>query len=113
MICILRVKTVSISRRRGRELSTSAIDRTIMNTRALFSDLSDFVDHLQSQGRYSFSKADAEVVKGNNSGALRKALWRLESKKRIRRVRRGFHVIVPLEYSRTGIIPAEWFIADL
>jgi predicted transcriptional regulator of viral defense system len=84
-----------------------------MNTRARFSDLSAFVDHLQSQGRYSFSKADAKVVKGNNSGALQKAFWRLENKKRVRRVRRGFYVIVPLEYSHTGIIPAEWFIADL
>ena len=84
-----------------------------MNRRARFSDLPDFVDHLQSQGRYSFSKAEAEVAKVNSGGALRKALWRLESKKRIRRIRRGFYVIVPLEYSRTGIIPAEWFIADL
>jgi len=78
-----------------------------------FKDLPEFVDHLQSQGRYSFSKADAEVATRKKGGALRKALWRLEDKHRIRMPRRGFYVIVPLEYSRTGIIPAEWFIADL
>jgi predicted transcriptional regulator of viral defense system len=84
-----------------------------MNARMRFKDLSDFVDHLQSQGKYCFSKADAEIAMSNKGGALRKALWRLEDKKRIRMARRGFYVIVPLEYSRTGIVPAEWFIADL
>jgi predicted transcriptional regulator of viral defense system len=84
-----------------------------MNTKKRFKDLPDFVDHIQSQGRYSFSKADAEVATSSNSGALRKALWRLEDKKRIRMARRGFYLIVPLEYSQSGIIPAEWFIADL
>ena len=84
-----------------------------MNARMRFKDLPDFVDHLQSQGRYSFSKADAEIAMSNKGGALRKALWRLEDKKRIRMARRGFYVIVPVEYSRSGIVPAEWFIADL
>ena len=112
-ICRFPEKAVSISRESGRFRSPSAIDKTTMSMRMRFKDLPDFVDRLQSQGRYSFSKADAELATGNNGGALRKALWRLEDKKRIRMARRGFYVMVPLEYSRTGIIPAEWFIADL
>ena len=78
-----------------------------------FKDLPEYVDHLQSQGRYSFSSREAKQAMRANSGALRKALWRLEEKKRVRKARRGFYVIVPLEYSRTRILPAEWFIADL
>lgn len=78
-----------------------------------FKDLPEYVDHLQSQGRYSFSSLEAKHAMRANSGALRKALWRLEEKKRIRKARRGFYVIIPLEYSRTRILPAEWFIADL
>ena len=76
-------------------------------------DLPEFVDYLQSQGRYSFSSHEAKNTTGMSSEALRKALWRLEAKKRIKKARRGFYVIVPLEYSRTGIVPAEWFIAAL
>jgi len=76
-------------------------------------DLPDFVDQLQSEGRYSFSKQEAKHATGLNADALKKALWRLEDKNRVRMIKRGFYVIVPLEYSRTRIIPAEWFISDL
>ena len=84
-----------------------------MKTRTRFKDLPEFVNHLQSVGRYSFSRTEAEAATGNKGGALRKALWRLEDRKRVRMARRGFYVIVPLEYSRTGIVPPDWFIADL
>lgn len=76
-------------------------------------DLSDFVDRLQSEGRYSFLKTEIQSSLIIEDGTLRKALWRLEDKKRIKMVKRGFYVIVPLEYLKTGTIPAEWFIADL
>ena len=75
-----------------------------MDTKQCFKDLPDFVDHIQSQGRYCFSKAAAEVATSSNGGAFRKALWRLEDKKRIRMARRGFYLIVPFEYSQSGII---------
>jgi predicted transcriptional regulator of viral defense system len=76
-------------------------------------DLPDFVDQLQSAGRYCFLKEEAKDATGLDEGALKKALWRLEDKNRIRMIKRGFYVVIPLEYSHTGIIPAEWFIADL
>jgi predicted transcriptional regulator of viral defense system len=44
---------------------------------------------------------------------LNKALQRLEKSKRIRQIRRGFYVIIPLEYSSRGMIPADWFIDSL
>jgi len=76
-------------------------------------DLSDYVDQLQIAGRYTFPKTEAYAETGLAEGTLKKALWRLEIKNRIRMIRRGFYVIVPLEYSSTKIIPADWFIADL
>jgi predicted transcriptional regulator of viral defense system len=76
-------------------------------------DLPDFVDQLQSEGRYSFLKEETKEATGLDGNALKKALWRMEDRNRIRMIRRGFYVIVPLEYSRTRVIPAEWFIADL
>jgi len=45
--------------------------------------------------------------------AFRKAASRLAKKNRIVRIRSGFFVIVPLEYRAAGVLPAEWFIADL
>ena len=42
-----------------------------------------------------------------------KAAARLAKKDRISRIRSGFFVIIPLEYRSTGILPPEWFIADL
>lgn len=76
-------------------------------------DLSDIVNILQSDGKYSFLKTEIQSSLTIEDGALRKGLWRLEDKKRIKMVKRGFYVIIPLEYYKTGIIPAEWFIADL
>ena len=44
---------------------------------------------------------------------LSKSLHRLHAKRRIHRVRKGFYVLVPLQHASAGIIPTEWFIADL
>ena len=73
----------------------------------------DFVDELQSIGRYSFGKK--EVVKNLNFSqeAIKSALRRLVEKKRIALIRKGFYVIVPLEYQKPGIIPPSWFVDQL
>jgi len=76
-------------------------------------DLSEYINHLQSEGRYSFTKVELMDHLDLGESTLRKALWRLDQKNRIRMIRRGFYIIIPLEYSRTAIIPAEWFISDL
>jgi predicted transcriptional regulator of viral defense system len=76
-------------------------------------DISTYVDQLQSRGRYSFLKSEAQAALHVDDSALVKALWRLEQRNRIRTAKRGFYVIVPLEYASTGILPPEWFIADL
>ncbi len=76
-------------------------------------DISAYVDQLQSRGRYSFLKSEAQAALHLTDSALVKTLWRLERRNRIRTVKRGFYIIVPLEYASTGILPPEWFIADL
>ncbi|HMP74585.1 MAG TPA: type IV toxin-antitoxin system AbiEi family antitoxin [Kiritimatiellia bacterium] len=45
--------------------------------------------------------------------AVEKALVRLAAKGRVRRIRKDFYVIIPVEYSTTGMIPYDWFIDDL
>jgi predicted transcriptional regulator of viral defense system len=73
----------------------------------------EFVNGLQSRGKYWFTKQEAKKSTGLNEAILTKSLWRLERKNRIARVKRGFYVIVPLEYSASGILPPSWFIDDL
>jgi len=73
----------------------------------------DYVDRLQSHGRYSFTKEEAARALNVSNVALTAALHRLSKRGRILAVKRGFYVIVPLEYAVGGVVPAERFIDDL
>lgn len=75
--------------------------------------LAEYVDDLQVRGRYAFTTVEAQRTTELRRDALKKSLSRLERQKRIVVVRRGFCVIVPLEYQASGIIPPGWFIGDL
>jgi predicted transcriptional regulator of viral defense system len=76
-------------------------------------DLSKWVDSLQSTGRYTFSREEAVLAVKVSKVALKFALLRLVAKGRLVIPRRGFYVIVPLEYASAGTLPADWFIDDL
>lgn len=75
--------------------------------------IADYVDSLQSHGRYSFTKEEAARALSVSNVALTAALHRLSKKGRVLAVKRGFYVIVPLEYAVGGVVPAERFIDDL
>lgn len=74
---------------------------------------SDYVDGLQRQGRYSFDRKDIENALSVSPAAVTKALKRLARKNRIRKIRKGFHIIIPVEFSAKGMIPPDRFIDDL
>lgn len=76
-------------------------------------DLSHFVDRLQASGRYTFQREEARSALGLSEIALQSAARRLAAKGRICAPRRGFYVIVPVEYSQSGAPPPSWFINDL
>jgi predicted transcriptional regulator of viral defense system len=75
--------------------------------------LTVFVDGLQSRGRYTFTRPEALQSLKSTEVALTFALNRLSKKGRIVAVKRGFYVIVPVEYTASKILPADWFLADL
>lgn len=75
--------------------------------------LSDFVERRQGVAHYTFTKGEAQQATGLRANGFKVAAWRLEQSKRIVRVRRGFYVIVPVEYRAGGILPPDWFINDL
>jgi predicted transcriptional regulator of viral defense system len=72
-----------------------------------------WVEQLQSRGRYTFTRAEAEEETGRSFIAAQSALRRLRQQGRLASPRRGFYVIVPPEYRAAGSPPASWFIDDV
>jgi predicted transcriptional regulator of viral defense system len=83
-----------------------------MNTNG-YNYLARYIDSLQAKGRYAFSYDEIEEQFDLGYESLRKALNRLSKKHRIVLIRDKFYVIVPLEYSSQGILPASFFIDEL
>jgi predicted transcriptional regulator of viral defense system len=76
------------------------------------SSVSEFVDDLQKRARYTFVRTEAQATLRLDRPALTKGLQRLRKAGRIWMIRRGFYVIVPLEYAASGLVPPDWFIDD-
>ena len=72
-----------------------------------------WIEGLPADGRYTFTRQDAEAASGGSFVAVQSALRRLKKKGRIVSPRRGFYVLVPPEYRAAGSPPASWFIDDL
>jgi predicted transcriptional regulator of viral defense system len=75
--------------------------------------MSAWVERLQSLGRYTFTRAQAEADTGRSFVAAQTALRRLKEQGRVVAPRRGFYVVVPPEYRAAGSPPASWFIDEL
>jgi len=75
--------------------------------------LSALVDFYQSTGKYTFLREEAVAVLGLSAAAMKKAAARLVAKQRIVAPRRGFYVIVPLEYRQAGAPPPLWFVDEM
>ena len=75
--------------------------------------MSQWVEELQAQGRYTFTRAEVEADTGRSFVAAQSALRRLKERGRIASPRRGFFVVVPPEYWAAGCPPASWFVDDL
>lgn len=75
--------------------------------------LSTLVDSYQANGRYVLTRAEALEALGISDEALKKAVQRLVIKRRLAVPRRGFFIIVPMEYREAGAPPPAWFIDEL
>lgn len=72
-----------------------------------------WIEALPPQGRYSFTRSEAMTALGLQQKAFNRSAGRLSVAKRIARIHGEFYIVVPLEYTATGIVPADWFIVDL
>jgi predicted transcriptional regulator of viral defense system len=75
--------------------------------------LSELVDSYQASGRYVVTREQALAAMEVSNEAMKKAVQRLVARRRLAVVRRGFFVIVPVEYREAGAPPPTWFIDDL
>ena len=72
-----------------------------------------YLDRLQGAGRYTFTLAEARQASAQPEASLAASLARLKAQNRLASPRRGFYVIVPVEYRSAGAPPAAWFVDDL
>ena len=86
-----------------------------LHTRQPFhhASLPDLVDSRQAGGRYVLTRAEALASLGVSDEALKKSVQRLVAKRRLVVPRRGFFVIVPLEYRQSAAPPPDWYIDAL
>ena len=75
--------------------------------------LAEFVDGLQSRGRYTFSREQALAALAGSPAAFKLAAGRLARADRLVMPRRGFFIIVPLEHRTAGAPPPSWYVTDL
>lgn len=75
--------------------------------------MSRWVEQIQSEGRYTSNRSEAEARTGLSFVAVQSGLRRLKQQGRIASPRRGFYVIVPPEYRAVGSPPVGWFIDQL
>ena len=75
--------------------------------------LSEYVDSLQSKGRYIFTQQQAIRDLVSSAATIRVAASRLIAKQRIVKLRFTLYLIVPLEYKAAGAPPASWYIDAL
>ncbi len=75
--------------------------------------VADWVARLPEDGRYVFTRSDAEAASDTSPIAVQHALRRLKERGQVVAPRRGFYVLVPPEYRIAGCPPASWFIDDL
>ena len=73
----------------------------------------EYVDRLQESGLYSFTRERALSGLSLSPIAVKRAAERLLAQGRLVAPRRGFFVVVPLEYRSAGAPPPPWFIDAL
>lgn len=75
--------------------------------------MSDYLDLVQSHGKYWITKSDAMKTLKITDPAFRKAVNRLVKQDKLVRIRNGFYVIVPPEYRATKGLPPTHYIDAL
>lgn len=74
--------------------------------------LLNYIETLQMQGQYWFDRVDAIKTLAVTETAFKMSAYRLAKAKRILRIYKGFYIIIPTEYRKSGTLPPYWYIDD-
>jgi predicted transcriptional regulator of viral defense system len=77
------------------------------------SSLANYMTALQSEGRISFTRAEAIAALGITQAAFLKAAARLQKRRMLLNPRHGFYVAVPAQYLSWEAPPPAWYIDAL
>jgi predicted transcriptional regulator of viral defense system len=83
------------------------------NTKATYQYLDSYLTEVRAQGRYAFTIDELRNHFGWSPNALNQTLYRAKQRGDIALIRSGFHVIIPPEYLKQGIIPPYLYLDDL
>lgn len=75
--------------------------------------LMTYLTRLQSEGRVTFTRAEAIAALGLTEGAFLKAAARQQKRNMLLNPRQGFYVVVPAQYLSWGAPPPAWYIDAL
>lgn len=75
--------------------------------------LENYMNDLQSQGRYTFLKEEAKGALGCSDNAFKSSVKRLFKENKVHYLKKGLYLIVPVEYMRMQSPPASWYIDAL
>lgn len=77
----------------------------------LYNHLGDWVNHLISEGKISFSLKQAlEVFPNHSEGAVKKSLNRLSVKGNVVSIHKGYYLIIPPQYASRGVLPPPTYL---
>jgi predicted transcriptional regulator of viral defense system len=75
--------------------------------------LENFIDQIRSKGRYAFTLNEIKKEFTISDKAINQNLYRLKSKNKIVQIRKEFYAILPPEYNKQGMLPANLFMDDM
>jgi len=73
----------------------------------------DYLQFIQSNGRYAFTIEELTQSISKPLRNIRKDIDRLRVKSEVQNIRKGFYVLIPVEYRKMGMVPAEFYIDEL
>ncbi len=78
-----------------------------------YKSLEDYLIKVQSKGRYTLTLSEIRSKFNSSEKAILQNIYRLKTKNLLAQVRKEFYVIIPPQYSNSGMIPTTLFIGDL
>ena len=72
-----------------------------------------YLQKVRSKGRYSITLSELQENTNLSYKAIQQTIFRAKTNKKIAQIRQGFYVIIPPEYSNSGILPVYLYINDL